>query len=102
MFDYELFAPDDATMQNVLTQMSMRQANSGKVEGTVYATDYYGTKYVTSGVSPNFVYTAQPGVYCNIRWMGQTVLTLNQTMINAGCKLVLLIAPIYRQFAPVG
>lgn len=98
MFDYELFAPDDATMDSVLTQMSMKQTNSGKVAGTVYATDYYGTKYATSGG----VAMAQPGAYCNIRWMGASVLTLNQTQINAGCVLKLLTAPIYRQFALVG
>jgi hypothetical protein len=99
VFDYELFAPDDATMQSVLTSMNMKATNSGKVGTTVFATDYYGTKFVSSGTPPNIIWTAQPGVYCNIRWMGATVLTLNQTMINAGCVLKLITAPFYRVFA---
>lgn len=94
MFDYELFAPDAATMDSLLTQMSIKEANSGKVNGTIYATDYYGTKYVAD--------IEQPGVYCNLRWMGTTGLALNQQQINAGCVLKLITAPFYRMFAPTG
>lgn len=109
MFDYELFAPDAPTMESLLTQMSIKQANSGKVNGTIYATDYYGTKYLATGATTTglggliiSVMAAQPGVYCNLRWMGTTGLALNQQQINAGCVLKLITAPFYRVFAPTG
>jgi hypothetical protein len=48
MPDYEVFAPDDATMQLALAKLGTT-FNSGKNGTIVYAVDYYGTKYVQSG-----------------------------------------------------
>jgi hypothetical protein len=100
MPDYEVFAPDDATMQLALQKLGTT-FKSGKNGSTVYAVDYYGTKYLQSGTVvdgfgntiPNMV--AQPGVYANVRWMGASALGLSGV---AGATIKLLAAPFYRVF----
>ena len=105
MPDYELFTPDEQTMDDCLTQFQMKSTNSGKVGTTVYAWDYYGTKYTLTGT----VFDAETqknvaswvpltGFYCNIRWMGASTLTLTQ-QLNKGANLILQTAPYYRVFA---
>jgi hypothetical protein len=65
MPDYELFAPDDATMRNALSLLGMTQKDGRR--GTVrYVMNYYGTKYV-AGV-------AQPGVFAIVRWVPASVI----------------------------
>lgn len=100
MADYEVFAPDDATM-NLALQKLFLTSKSGKSGGTVYAVDNYGTKLVQSGTTivqgktvPNMV--AQPGRYANVRWQGASVLSL--TGIPAGATIAPLAPPFYRVF----
>jgi hypothetical protein len=101
MPDYEIFAPDDATMQLALQKMGTT-FRSGKNGTTVYAVDYYKTKYLQSGTTldpwgktmPNMV--AQTGVYANVRWMGATVLPSLSGVTGATAKL--LAAPYFRVF----
>jgi hypothetical protein len=100
MPDYEVFAPDDATMQLALAKLGTT-FNSGKNGTIVYAVDYYGTKYVQSGTKvdgfgntiPNMV--AQPGRYANVRWMSASVFGLSGI---TGATMKLLTAPFYRVF----
>jgi hypothetical protein len=105
MADYELFAPDDATMQLALQKLQLT-SKSGKSGGTIYAVDNYGTKYVQSGTRidgfgktiPNMV--AQTGRYANVRWQGASVLSLSG--IPAGATIVPLVPPYYRVFFGIG
>jgi hypothetical protein len=107
VIDYELFAPDDATMQAAITAMNMR-VGSGWQGTKSYSVDYYGDKYAQSGTVvvnrygsnltiPNLV--KQTGRYANVRWMGATVLTLPANITSRGATLTLLQAPYYRVFA---
>ena len=104
MPDYEIFAPNDAVMQSALQSLGCK-VGSGKSGVTVYAVDYYGTKYLQSGTiaaapyadRPNMV--AQSGVYANIRWMGASVLTLPANVTSLGATLKLQASPYYRVWA---
>lgn len=100
MADYEVFAPDDATMDLALQKLFLT-SKSGKSGGTVYAVDNYGSKYVQSGTvtvggltMPNMV--ALPGRYANVRWQGASVLSLSG--IPAGATIAPLVPPYYRVF----
>jgi hypothetical protein len=104
MPDYEIFAPNDAVMQQCLAALGM-SFRSGKNGNTVYAVDYYGTKKTQSGTftdqaghgpQPNWV--ALTGVYANVRWMGASALGLPANLISAGATMKLLTAPYYRVF----
>jgi hypothetical protein len=101
MPDYEMWAPDDATMTAALSKMALKQT-SAKIGNSIFATDYYGKKYIQSGtvliggdIVPNWV--LQTGVYCNIRWLGPTVIP--PLPANSGCTVALQAAPFWRVFA---
>jgi hypothetical protein len=65
MPDYEISAPDDATMKTGLSLLGLTQKDGRR--GTVrYVMNYYGTKYV-AGV-------AQPGVFAIVRWVPASVI----------------------------
>ena len=83
MPDYELFCPDQASMDAALTFMGLRYNKSGRSGSCYYGVDQYGKKYLQSTTTstrtdgfgttgPNMV--AQPGVYANIRWIGPTAI----------------------------
>ena len=108
MPDYEMWAPDIASMRAALTASAFDlNRASGRMGTSVFAIDYFGTKYVLTGtvrltsprgvstIEPNWV--AQPGVYANIRWMGpgEVPITVGQT----GATVTPLAPPYYRRFA---
>jgi hypothetical protein len=94
MPDYEVFAPDDATMRLALKDLGFG-ANSGRRGVVAYAFDYYGTKYVDSGGT----WVAQPGVYANVRWVSASVLGgLSASVTALGATMTPLTAPYYHRF----
>lgn len=102
MADFEIFAPDDATMQAALTYLGMKAANSGKSNGAVYAVDYYGTKYVEStGLSGEAILTPLAGRYALMRYMGDPANL--PTGFGSGqfkdVSMVPLTPPYFHQFA---
>jgi hypothetical protein len=81
MADWELFCPDQASMDAALAFMNLRYKPSGKMGASYFGVDPYGTKYLQSTTTPTVVdgfgksgrnMVAQTGVYANIRWVGPT------------------------------
>jgi hypothetical protein len=88
MPDYEIFAPTDALMQTALTALGVKAAASGKMNGVVYAVDYYGTKYL-NGV-------AQTGRYANLRYRDAAGFTLSAPLTSQGVTMAVQAAPFYK------
>lgn len=94
MPDYEVFAPDDATMRLALKDLGFG-ANSGRKGVVTYAFDYYGTKYVNSGGT----WVAQPGVYANVRWVSASAISgLSPSVTKLGVTMKLLAPPYFHRF----
>lgn len=108
MPDFEIHAPDDATMM-AAAQTIQGLWNSGSpalniqpgintgginAEGVVWAVNYYGTKRLPTGnkVADTFgnqvpEYAAQPGVYAILRWNGDPSL-IPQPPAGSGVTII--------------
>lgn len=77
--DWEISAPDDATMQQAFTAIGIRKGDGLTTNKVRFCVNYYNTKYmptgntVTNGIGqsvPEMV--AQTGTYAIVRWVGPT------------------------------
>lgn len=96
MPDYELFCPDQASMDDALAFMNLRYKSSGKMGASYFGVDPYGKKYLRSTTTPTVVdgfghsnpnMVAQSGVYANIRWVGPTAIPALPTGSTCTIKL---------------
>jgi len=65
MSDWEIMAPDDATMQQVLSLLELRKGDGFTSKKVRFCLYYYGTKNIGGVV--------QPGVYTILRWIPPNV-----------------------------
>jgi hypothetical protein len=76
MPDYEVFAPDDATMRSALSVCGLTQKDGLTAAHVRYCVNYYGAKFTTTGATTTDINGAQvpvraalPGVYAVVRWV---------------------------------
>lgn len=76
MADFELFAPDDATMQQALAAIGVRRGDGLTVNKVRFCVNYYGQKRLPTGATivdangmTQQVTATQPGVYAIVRWI---------------------------------
>lgn len=97
---YELWAPDDATLDQAIAAIGLQGRISGKSGSNTFAVDRYGNKYVQNGVvagAANMV--LQAGKFANVNWVGPTAIPSLASVPTATIKV--LAAPFYRNFANV-
>lgn len=65
MSDWEIMAPDDATMQQIFSSCGIRNGDGFTSKKVRFCVNYYGTKTIAG--------TVQPGVYASLRWIAPNV-----------------------------
>jgi hypothetical protein len=97
---YELWAPDDATLDQAITAIGLQGRVSGKSGSNTFAVDRYGDKYVQNGVvngAANMV--LQSGKFANINWVGPTAIPSIASVPTATIQVQA--TPYYRRFANI-